>query len=270
MVNLKKTLTNLSRYSLIGRDDELLSVDAIQEPSEHLFGAKAGPDRDFLTRVFVMDAELDGAIKEIIAKEKPQPEGYPVPGLAAILLKKESHKLEEVDLGHARIKAIITSMGMPPHVMEKLLANLQHHNPGSISASQAAFHVLSALLASIARIGAEHQLFQEPLFLANFPEPLHSDLPIVGQRGEEEDNGGGGVEETKDGEAQGQDREVVQAATTGGAQDAEDEESVTFAGLRPVPRGAALAPPLYDQARATGGATAIRPAPFAQVWLAHY
>jgi len=262
MVNPATTLSNFPKYSLIGRDDELLSADAIQEPAEHLYGAKAGPDREYLTRILVPEADLDAAIKAIITEHKPLPEGYAVPGLAAILIKKESLILEEVDLGAARIKPLITGLGMAPDIMEKLLAELQHQNPGRPSASQAAFHLLSALLSSIARVGAEHHLWPEPFFLSAFPEPLHTELPIVGRHGEGEGNGGGGAEETKEGDA-GQGQGGGRDANTGDAQ--EDDGSVTFAGLRPAPRGATLAPPLFDQSRPAGGPLVIRPPPITQV-----
>lgn len=262
MVNTKTTLSNFSKFSLIGMDAELLSADAIQEPADHLHGAKAGPDRDFLTRIFVPEADLVAAIKAIIEEHKPQPEGYAVPGLAAILSKKESLILEEVDLGAARIKPLITGLGMAPDVMEKLLAEVQHRNLGRPSASQAAFHLLSALLASIARVGAEHQLYPEPMFLSAFPEPLHTELPIIGRHGEGEGNDGGGAEETKEGDA-GQGQGGGKDANTGDAHD--DDGSVTFAGLRPAPRVATLAPPLFDQSRVAGGPLAIRPTPITQV-----
>ena len=39
---------NLAVGSLEGNTDALLSKEAIQQPGEHLFGAKPGPDRDLL------------------------------------------------------------------------------------------------------------------------------------------------------------------------------------------------------------------------------
>lgn len=49
MVNIITILSNFQRWSLIGHDDKLLSVDAIQEPGEHLFRAKTGAQRELLT-----------------------------------------------------------------------------------------------------------------------------------------------------------------------------------------------------------------------------
>jgi hypothetical protein len=241
MVNITTTLSNFQRFSLIGRHDQLLSVDAIQEPAEHLYGAKPGPNREFLTSIFLPSAVLRDALAAVMAVHKPQPEGYAVPGVSAILLKKGGLELEEVDLGANRIKPIIIDLGMQPAILDQLVADLQHSNPGRPSTAQATFHVLSSLLGSIARIGTEHQLWPEPGFLVVFPAPLHSDLPrlelLEDEEGKEEDEG-----------------QADAGAETGGGQGGGDDDSVAFAGVRAVPpRGAAIAPPPVRRGSSHGG-----------------
>lgn len=256
MVNVTTTLSNF-KVSFIGKDDKLLSVDAIQEPAEHLHGAKPGPARDFLTSIFTPSAALQAAVAAVLAVYNPVPAGYAVPGVAAILVKKGSMVLEEADLGANRIKPIILELGMEPGILEGLLADLQHVNTGRPSGAQAAFHVLSALLASIARIGAEHQLWPEPAFLSDFPAPLHSDLPVLQRRGEE----GEGKDDAVQQEAEDQ-----AGANDGAGQGGADDDSVTLTGVRAAPpRGAAVAPPLFDVPRPNGGANAVRPASTIQV-----
>lgn len=255
MVNMTTTISNFPRLSAIGKDDRLLSVDAIQEPADHLHGAKPGAAKDFLTSIFIPSADLQDAVAAVIAAHKPVPSGYAVPGVAAILVKKGSLELEEVDLNATRIKPIITELGMEPGIMEELIADLQHSNPGRPSTAQAAFHVLSALLASIARIGAEHQLWAEPAFLRDFPAPLHADLPELQRREEEE-----GKDEEEAGDQAG--------ANDGAGQGGADDDSVTCTGVHAAPpRGAAMAPPLFDVARPTGGANAVRPVTTIQVGI---
>lgn len=264
MVNITTTISNFARFSLIGHHDQLLSADAIQEPAEHLHGAKPGPDRDFLTSIFLPTAVLRDALAAVFTAHEPVPEGYAVPGVAAILVKKGGTDLEEADLAAQRVKPIILDLGMPPAILDQLVAELQHRNPGRPSSAQATFHVLSALLGSIARIGTEHQLWPEPGFLSAFPPDLHAELPRLEQREGEE-----GKEEADQQEGQAED----QAGAGGNNEEGQggaDDESVTFAGMRPPPpRGAAMAPPLFDVARPTGGANAVRPAATIQVgWLA--
>lgn len=250
MVSFTTIFSNFQRWSAIGRDDKLLSADAIQEPGEHLFGAKAGPERELLTKIFTPTAELSSAIKDILDEHKPLPAGYAVPGLAAILLKKESTTLEELDVSAARIRPVIAGLGMPAGMVDDLVRDLQHHNTPKPSVAQCLFHILSALLASIGRIGAEHMVFPEPVFLEHFPKPLHSELPPLPPReGEEEGKDQQGDDDQGQGEGQGQGEE--------------DDASVTFEGTRQRP--VAFAPPLFDRARPTGGASLVTPLPLGQV-----
>jgi hypothetical protein len=262
MVTMAAILSNFQRYSLVGRDDMLLSADAIQEPGEHLFGAKAGAERELLIKIFVPMAELSSAIQDIITEHKPQPAGYAVPGLAAILLKKGSMTLAEADLSAARLRPVITGLGLSADMTENLVREVQHRNTGRPSVAQALFHILSALLASIGRIGAESAVFAEPLFLADFPAPLHSELPsLTSREGEEE---GKDQEDEQEGQGQG----GGQAEPNAEGQGDDDEASVTFAGSRAGP--VAFAPPLFDRARPSGGASTVVPPPLGQVRVSVY
>lgn len=253
MVSFTTILSNFQRWSAVGRDDKLLSADAIQEPGEHLFGAKAGPERELLTKIFTPSAELSSAIQDIITEHKPLPDGYAVPGLAAILLKKEANALEELDVSAARIRPVIAGLGMPAGMVDDLVRDLQHHNTPKPSVAQSLFHILSALLASIGRIGAEHGVFVEPFFLADFPKPLHSEPPPLPLRDEGEE---GKDQEHGEGEGQGE----------GQGQYEDDEASVTFEGTRAgTTRPVAFAPPLFDRDRPTGGASLVTPLPLGQV-----
>lgn len=230
MVSFTTILSNFQRYSLVGHDDKLLSADAIREPGEYLFGAKDGPERELLTKIFVPTAELSSAIQDIITEHKPLPSGYAVPGLAAILLHKGSMALEDADLSAPRTRPIITGLGMPGNMVEQLVRDLQYYNSPKPSVAQSLFHILSALLASIGRLGSEHGVFAEPLFLADFPEPRHSELPTLPAREREEE---GKQQEEEEGHGQGE----------GQGQGEEEEASVTFEGTRAAPaRPVAFAP----------------------------
>lgn len=269
MVNITITLSNFQKTSLVGHDDKLLSMEAIQEPGEHLFGSK--PDQMArLTPIFTPTEELLSAIKAIIEEHKPQPAGYAVPGLAALLLKKKGTTLVAGDLNANSLRSLIADFGLSEEMSEALMREVQHGNPGRPSEVKCYFHILCALLASIGRIGAEHQVFVAPFFLADFPEPLHAELPSITSRevGKEPDK-----EDGKEGEEDQVDPTGVEAGPTGltlaGLPDrqADDEDDeVTFAGTRAGPaRGVAFAPPLFDRARPTGGASSVTPRPRGQV-----
>lgn len=269
MVNITITLSNFQKLSLVGRDDKLLSVDAIQEPGEHLFGSK--PDQMArLNPIFTPTEELLSAIKVIIEEHKPQPAGYPVPGLAAILLKKGDMTLVVADLSPNNLRSLIADFGMSAEMVDNLVRDLQYHNQGTPSVPRCLFHILCALLASIGRIGAEHQVFVEPFFLADFPEPLHTDLPSITSREDEKEQD---KEDGKEDEEDQVDPTGVEAGPTGLTlaglpnRQADDEDAeVTFAGTRAGPaRGVAFAPPLFDRTRPTGGASSVTPRPLGQV-----
>ena len=268
MVNITITLSNFQKWSLVGHDDKLLSAEAIQEPGEHLLGAK--PDQmERLTPIFTPTEELSSAIQAIITEHKPQPAGYPVPGLAAILLKKGEMTLVAGDLSANNLRPLIADFGLSAERVDNLVRDLQYHNQGTPSIPRCMFHILCALLASIGRIGAEHQVFVQPLFLDDFPEPLHAELPSIPSREDQE------KEDGKDDDEDQIDPTGVEAGPTGltlaglsDGQGNDDDASVTFAGTRTgSARQVAFAPPLFDQARPIGGASSITPRPLGQVSL---
>ena len=127
MVNITTTLSNFKRFSLIGHDDKLLSAEAIQEPGEHLFGAKAD-QMERLTPIFTPTAAILDVIKAILAEHKPQPAGYPVPGLAAILLKKGNMDFEAADLSAANLRPLFADFGLSVESSEALRREVQHGN----------------------------------------------------------------------------------------------------------------------------------------------
>lgn len=271
MVNITTTLSNFQRFSLVGHDDKLLSADAIQEPGEHLFGAKPS-ERERLTPIFIPTQELSSAIQTIIEEHKPQPAGYAVPGLAAILLKKgDDMTLVAGDLSANNLLPLIADFGLSAEMVDNLVRDLRYHNQGQPSVPRCMFHILSALLASIGRIGTEHNMFVQPLFLDDFPEPLHAELPAVTSREAEE------KDDDKEQEDEDQmDPTGTEAGPNGvtlaglpegqGNEDEASVASVTFAGSRRAPaRQVVFSPPLHDQARPTGGASSITPRPLGQV-----
>ena len=231
MVNIRVSTTNFMRWSLIGMYDKILSQDAISEPGAHLFGAKTGPDRELLTKIFVPSVELTSALSTIITDHALDHPGYPIPGLRAILVKKGSMELEANDLAGTKLKAIIVSLGMPAGVLDGLIKDLQHHNTGQPSEARCSFHILSSLLHATAKVGAEHGVWPAPDFLELFPEP-------------DQDNGGGGENDRRGGDQQ-------DGEGHGNDNDNEEERG----GEAPATK----APPLNVRFGATMGATAMMP-----------
>jgi len=265
--SITTTLSNFQKFSLIGHDDKLLSADAIQEPGEHLFGAKPS-QMERLTPIFLPVEAMSSAIKAIIEEHKPQPAGYPVPGLAAILLKKGEMTLVAADLSANNLKPLIADFGLSADMVDNLVRDLQFHNTGTPSLPRCLFHILCALLASIGRIGAEEKVFAEPLFLANFPEPRHAELPaITTSREQEQEKAGEGKEgEDLDPTGVGMGPTGMPMTGQGDGQGDDDADSVTFAGTRAAhARQVAFAPPLFDRLRPTGGASRVTPLPVGQV-----
>lgn len=255
MVNITTTLSNFSRLSFIGKPDKLLAADVIATPGQRMFGAEAGPDRDLLVKIFTPSAELTTAVGAIIDQHKPQPAGYPVPGLMAVLLKKGSMELEEADLGAVRLKNLILSLGMPGDLLEEGVADLMHVNPNKPSSSKAHFHILCALLAAMARLSLDQNIFASAAFLEDFPPPTASDEEQDGEgETKSQDEGDEGRSEGRGGDDQGD------------GHDGEQEE-VQFAGTRMAPRHSTLSPPLFDRSRPFGGASGTRPSSMGQVGL---
>lgn len=90
------------------------------------------------------------------------------------------------DLSANNLKPLIADFGLSAGMVDNLVRELQHYNKGQPSLPRCHFHILCALLASIGRVGAEGNVFVEPLFLTDFPEPLHTELPSITTSREEE------------------------------------------------------------------------------------
>jgi len=247
VLDITNTLSNFSKLSLIEKYDKLLAPEVIATPGQLMHGATAGADREFLTKIFTPSEALSTATSAIIDQYKPQPAGYAVPGLMAVLLKKGTVELEAVDLGATRLKALILELGMPADLLEDGVANLVHVN-SKASSSKAHFHILCALLGGMARLAVEHNIFAAPAFLEDFPGPL---LTEEEEKGEDEEG-------KSNHEGDGQDE------AQGGGQDGQQEE-VQVLGTRVPPRQVNLAPPLIGQPGYGGGATSIRPSLAGQV-----
>lgn len=163
----------MEKGSLVGRLDRLLSVDAISDPSRHLFGAQEGTDKQFLNAIFLPSLEVSTRLAAAITEHQVEDVSYATPGLSAIIVTLEgTEELASTHFNATKIKNLVIRLGMPPGLVAEEMANLRHENGNTVSEGKCAFHLLTAVLHAIASVGSDHGLWPKPAFLEQFPAPI--------------------------------------------------------------------------------------------------
>jgi hypothetical protein len=79
---------NVERGSLLGRNSDLLSEDVLREPGKFLFGAKPGPDREFIMALLHPLLALRLEVQQLLGVDVDDTTAYGLVACLAVRLRK--------------------------------------------------------------------------------------------------------------------------------------------------------------------------------------